>query len=87
MTPEAVIQVIGSLMILAPFILVQMRRLTSTSRTYLTLNAVGSSVLAIDAALGHQWGFLLLEGVWAVVSAGGLLRTIVKPPQSGERIE
>lgn len=68
------VQIGGSLLILAPFVLAQLGRLTSTSVIYLLMNLVGSAVLAVDAALGHQWGFLLLEGVWALVSAGSLLR-------------
>ncbi len=67
-------QIIGSLLILVPFVLVQAKRLTATSVTYLTFNVVGSTVLAIDALLGAQWGFLLLEGVWAAVSLVGLLK-------------
>ncbi len=62
------IQVAGSLFILVPFVLVQMGRLSPASRRYSTLNLIGSSVLAVDAAHGRQWGFLLLEAVWAVVS-------------------
>jgi hypothetical protein len=30
---------------------------------------VGSTVLAVVAALDADWGFLLLEGVWALVTA------------------
>jgi hypothetical protein len=41
-------------------------------RPYLILNLAGSAVLAADAAAGSQWGFLLLEGEWAVVSLVGL---------------
>ena len=31
-------------------------------------------MLAVDALHGHQWGFLLLEATWAVVSAYALVR-------------
>ncbi len=70
---EQIVQVLGSLLILAGFVAAQRGRLSPTSRTYLVLNLVGSAVLAVDALRGHQWGFLLLEGVWAVVSAVGLV--------------
>ena len=71
---DAVIQIAGSLLILVPFVLVQLGRMKAASRSYLLLNLVGSTVLAIDAAVGHQWGFLLLEAVWAVVSFIALIR-------------
>ncbi len=73
---DQVIQVAGSLFILAPFVLVQMGRLSPASRRYSTLNLIGSSVLAVDAAHGRQWGFLLLEAVWAVVSLLALVKAL-----------
>jgi hypothetical protein len=39
------------------------------------LNLVGAGILAIDAALHWQPGFLLLEGVWALVAAVGIVRS------------
>ena len=69
-----VVQVIGSLLVLVPFVLAQRGRLSTASRRYLLLNLVGSTVLAVDAAVHHQWGFLLLEGVWALVSLTSLVR-------------
>ena len=68
------VQVLGSLCVLLPFVLVQLGRLSSTSRVYGWLNLVGSSVLAASAAIGHDWGFLLLEAVWAIVSLRSLLK-------------
>lgn len=67
-----IVQVVGSLLVLAGFAMAQWGALDHKSRTYLVLNLVGSAVLAVDAVVEHQWGFLLLEGVWAVVSAVSL---------------
>ena len=75
------IQIAASLLILVPFILAQVGRLTPSSLSYLVLNLIGSTVLATDALIGAQWGFLLLEGVWAAVSATSLVRRAAgKPP-------
>ncbi len=73
---HSAIQIAASLLILGPFVLAQTGRLTPASLPYLVLNLVGSTVLAVDALLGQQWGFLLLEGVWAAVSGGSLVRTL-----------
>ena len=68
------VQVAGSFLILVPFVLVQTRRMRPESRGYIWLNLVGSTVLALDACYGHQWGFLLLEATWAIVSLLSLAR-------------
>jgi hypothetical protein len=70
------VQVFGSLLVLAAFAANQRGRLATTSLPYLLLNLVGSAILGVLAALGHQWGFLLLEGSWAVVTAWSLSREV-----------
>ena len=74
MSIESLVQIAGSLLILVPFVLVQLGRLRTDAVVYGALNLVGSAVLAVDALHGRQWGFLLLEGTWALVSAYGLVR-------------
>jgi hypothetical protein len=66
------IQVAGSLLILAGFAAAQAGRLSIESASYLILNFVGSAILAVLAWIDQQWGFLLLEGVWALVSLWSL---------------
>lgn len=67
------VQILGSLLVLAGFALAQWGYLNPKDLTYLVLNTVGSAVLAVNAVLEAQWGFLLLEGVWAIVSAISLI--------------
>jgi hypothetical protein len=71
---EQLVQILGALLILAAFVAGQLGVLRADSRLYLWLNLGGSVILTVDAWRGHQWGFVLLEGVWAVVSAWGLIR-------------
>jgi hypothetical protein len=68
------VQIAGSLLILAAFAASQAGRLPIDSQLYLVLNFVGSAILAVLAWLDQQWGFLLLEGVWAVVSLYSLVQ-------------
>jgi hypothetical protein len=70
------VQIVGALLILAAFAAAQFGWLGTHSRAYLVLNLVGSAILAVLAWYDDQWGFLLLEGVWALVSAWSLLRVV-----------
>jgi hypothetical protein len=67
------VQILGALLILAGFVAGQVGLLRVDSRPYLWLNLTGSLILTVDAWRGRQWGFVLLEAVWAVVSAWGLV--------------
>lgn len=76
---DQLIQVVGALLILTAFAAVQFERMRPDSRLYLALNLAGSLVLAVLAWVESQWGFLLLEGVWAIVSAWGLAAALRQP--------
>jgi hypothetical protein len=67
-----VVQILGALLILSGFVAAQFRMLDPQSFWYLVVNLVGSAVLTVDAWREAQWGFFLLELVWALVSAWGL---------------
>ena len=71
---DQVVQIVGALLILTAFAAAQLGRMRVDSRVYLVLNLVGSAILAFLALDQQQWGFVLLETVWALVSAWGLLR-------------
>jgi hypothetical protein len=73
---DQIVQVVGALLILTAFAAAQFGWLDVHSRLYLVLNLVGGAVLAVLAVHEEQWGFLLLEGVWALVSAWSLLQVL-----------
>jgi membrane-bound ClpP family serine protease len=67
------IQVAGALLILLAFAAAQASWMDQKSAVYLTLNLVGSAILGVQATMHKEWGFVLLEGAWALISAAGLV--------------
>ena len=76
-----VVSVVGALLILAPFAASQLDRLAVRSVAYQAMNLAGSGALTLVAVVERQYGFILLEGVWAVMSAVGLLGVLRNAPE------
>jgi hypothetical protein len=79
-----VIQIIGALIILAAFAGSQLGELATDSRRYLALNVLGATILTILAVVEGQIGFVLLEGVWALVSAWSLFVLLGEEAEAAE---
>ncbi|MDG4823685.1 hypothetical protein O7635_17660 [Asanoa sp. WMMD1127] len=73
-----IVEIIGSLLILAGFAASQLGKLDAHSVPYLVLNIAGAGILAVIAASQQSWGFLLLEGTWTVVSAISLAARVIR---------
>jgi hypothetical protein len=71
-----VISVLGALAILVAYAANQFRLISPSNLSYSVMNFVGSFVLTIVAVIEVQWGFILLEGVWALVSLWGIITTL-----------
>lgn len=70
------ISIAGAILILLPFTATQFGKLDTDSLAYLMMNLVGSAALTTVAVIERQYGFILLEGTWALVSAAGLARVM-----------
>jgi hypothetical protein len=70
---DQVIQLIGAILILVAFTLAQLHLLEQTSYPYLISNFVGAVLLGVIAVMEEQWGFVLLEVVWGLVSLWSLV--------------
>lgn len=75
---DQVVQITGAVLVLIGYVLAQTGRVNIDSRQYLIVNLIGSALLALAAAIGRQWGFLLLNGTWSVISIVSLARSARK---------
>ena len=64
----------GALLILIAYVGHQMAWINSRRPAYNILNAAGSAILWWIALHPFQIGFLVLEGVWTIISIWALLR-------------
>ena len=73
------VSIAGAILILLPFSASQFGKMATTSLAYQLMNLIGSAALTTVAVLESQYGFILLEGTWTVVSAAGLARVLRQP--------
>ena len=71
-----VISVAGALLILLPFAGSQTGRLSPHSLAYQLMNLVGAASLTTVAVIEVQLGFILLEGIWTLMSVIGLWKVL-----------
>ena len=69
-----VVSLTGAIVILTAFAAQQFQRLSSETRTYQSLNLIGGFCLFVAALEARQYGFILMEGSWTIISAWGLWR-------------
>jgi hypothetical protein len=68
------LSLIGALLVLGAFALLNTGRLRPTDLSYGLANFVGASLLAWVAVVDRRVGFILLESAWAVLSLLPLIR-------------
>ncbi|MGH3492187.1 MAG: CBU_0592 family membrane protein [Sciscionella sp.] len=68
------LQFLGALGILVPFVAYQFGWTGPRSAGYLLGNLIGSVILTALAVEEAQWGFVILQAVWACFALRGLLR-------------
>ncbi|HZF64799.1 MAG TPA: hypothetical protein VEZ55_09950 [Chitinophagaceae bacterium] len=61
-------------LILAAYFLSTLKLLSSDSNLYFIINAIGAGLACYASYLINYWPFVILEGVWSVVSIIGLLK-------------
>ena len=67
------ISLVGAAMVLFAYAANQRGRLSRADALYNVLNLVGSAMLTVGAGAVRRVGFILLEGLWALLSIPPLL--------------
>ena len=68
---DQIISIIGALLVLIAYALLQAKKVQKNSRIYLSLNLFGGLGLFYAALVARQAGFMILEGSWTLVSLRG----------------
>jgi len=79
MTSTFIFQVLamaGAVLILIAYAASQLGRMAPETGQYQLLNFFGAAALFAAAVAGRQYGFILLEGSWTILSLMGIVRLL-----------
>jgi hypothetical protein len=69
---------IGVFLILLAYILNEIGKITNKNLIFILLNLIGASIACLASALINYIPFIILEGVWALVSLNSLIKYLKK---------
>lgn len=75
MNTNDIIGTIGVSLILLAYFLSTFKLVSSDSKAYYIMNVIGAGLACYASYLINYWPFVILEGVWTLVSVAGLLRS------------
>jgi len=70
---------IGVLQILLAYFLNVIGKVSSKSLAFILLNLIGASMACFASVLLKYWPFIVLEGVWALVSLYSFINYLSRP--------
>ncbi len=70
------IGIVGVVLTLLGYLLLQAERLESRSRAYSALNLFGSLAILLSLAVDFNLSAALMEGCWALISLYGLVKAV-----------
>jgi hypothetical protein len=79
MSWDQILSLIGAGLLLGAYAL-QTARDGAHKTTYILMNLFGSMALTVTAVVNNQIGFIILEGIWAIISAVSLFKVLKQKP-------
>jgi hypothetical protein len=71
---------IGVLMMVIAYLLLQLDRLSSSSFTYLILNALGAVLVIVSLMVRFNLSAFMMEVFWLLISLFGLAKSLLSRP-------
>lgn len=65
---------IGAALVLSAYFGSQIKWISEESKTYQALNFFGAGILTINAWMLNQYGFVLMNGAWVVITCISMLK-------------
>lgn len=73
---------IGVLLMVIAYLLLQLEKLSSSSVTYLLLNAVGAVLVIVSLIFRFNLSAFLMEAFWLLISLFGMTKSLFSKPRA-----